>query len=235
MLGTMDTYLNFHRQLDFDERDRPTRRPLPNTEHDRAAPPRWKAEDQTKPSRWTNLDTEKGFNPRFPSLQDLSDESARPRNNDLSDTDNSPYQIGREHTSDEALNKIRTAQSVTMTPELFEKLYLNPQNKVAGDLRIKFANPTPVGLLGFLLAGSPLACAMMGWRGAGGGGAAMVAVYYFVGGFLMSLGGILEFFLGNTFSFVVFLGYGTLLLTNVFNSRLRHVQPIRRELIQNSR
>ena len=203
----MDTYLNFHRQLDTEEKKHPSRRPLPNTENDRTAP-RWKAEDNGKSPHWTNLDTEKGFNPRFRSLQDLSDDAPRPRQNYLSDSDNSPYQLGREHASDEALNKIRTANSVTITPELFEKLYLSPQNQVKGDLRSTFANPTPVGLLGFLLSGSPLACEMMGWRGAGGNGVAMVAVYYFVGGFLMSLGGLLEFFLGNTFSFAVFLGYG---------------------------
>ena len=214
VLGTMDTYLNFHRQLDSEEKTHPSsRRPLPNTENDRSAG-RWKSEGGPNgkvSSRWNHADAEKGFNPQFPSLQDLSDESTRPRQNYLSDGDNSPYQLGREHPSDEALNKIRSANTVTMTPELFEKLYLNPQNKVTGDLRSTFANPTPIGLLGFLLAGSPLACAMMGWRGAGGGGVAMVAVYYFVGGLLMSLGGLLEFFLGNTFSFVVFLGYGKFL------------------------
>ena len=218
----MDTYLNFHRQLDgVDEKRHPARRPLPpNTENDRSST-RWKpdqhgkpehyskSEHYGKPGHWSNLDTEKGFNARFGSVQDLSDDTVRPRQPYMNDPESSPYPNGREHSSDEALNKIRTANTVTMTPELFEKLYLNPQQKVTGDLRTTFGNPTPIGLLGFLLAGSPLACEMMGWRGAGGGGVAMVAVYYFVGGFLMSLGGLLEFFLGNTFSFIVFLGYGS--------------------------
>lgn len=44
----------------------------------------------------------------------------------------------------EALNKFRSAASVAMTPELFEKLYLSPQNKIHGDLRKTFANPTPM-------------------------------------------------------------------------------------------
>lgn len=43
-----------------------------------------------------------------------------------------------------ALNRIRTAGSVSISPELFEKLYLSPQNNVKGDLRKTFGNPTPM-------------------------------------------------------------------------------------------
>ena len=41
----------------------------------------------------------------------------------------------------------------------------------------------------------------MGWRGAGGGvvGAASIGAYYWLGGLLMFTGGMLEFFLGNTY------------------------------------
>lgn len=42
------------------------------------------------------------------------------------------------------LQRIQTAQSVNISAELFEKLYLNPPNKVSGDLRRTFANPTPL-------------------------------------------------------------------------------------------
>jgi hypothetical protein len=31
-----------------------------------------------------------------------------------------------------------------MSPELFEKIYLTPPNQVAGDLRKRFGNPTPL-------------------------------------------------------------------------------------------
>lgn len=120
----------------------------------------------------------------------------------------SPYQLGCDEASNEDLNNPPTANSITLTPELFEKMYLNPQNNVKGDLRSTFGNPTPLALLGFLLSLSPLSCELMGWRGAGGDGIATVGAYYFIGGFLMSLGGILEFFLGNTFSFVVFCSFG---------------------------
>jgi len=48
----------------------------------------------------------------------------------------------------------------------------------------------------------------MGWRGAGGGGASSAPAYIFNGGLFMFTAGLLEFFSGNTFSFVVFCGFG---------------------------
>ncbi|KAF2455069.1 GPR1/FUN34/yaaH family-domain-containing protein [Lineolata rhizophorae] len=110
--------------------------------------------------------------------------------------------------SDEALRQIRTAGSISISPELFEKLYLSPQNQVKGDLRKTFGNPTPLALLGFLLSLSPLSCDLMGWRGAGGAGASGTATYMFFGGVLMLLGGVGEWILGNTFPFVVFCSFG---------------------------
>ena len=47
-------------------------------------------------------------------------------------------------SADSALQKIRTAGSVSIPPELFEKLYLSPQTVVKGDLRKTFGNPTPL-------------------------------------------------------------------------------------------
>jgi succinate-acetate transporter protein len=112
-----------------------------------------------------------------------------------------------------ALKRIRTAGSISISPELFEKIYLSPQNAVKGDLRKTFGNPTPVALLGFLLSLSPLSCDLMGWRGSGGNGAAGIGSYYFFGGLLMIVGGFLEFILGNTFPFVVFISFGAFWLT----------------------
>jgi uncharacterized protein len=43
-----------------------------------------------------------------------------------------------------ALKRIRTAGSISISPELFEKIYLSPLNAVKGDLRKTFGNPTPV-------------------------------------------------------------------------------------------
>lgn len=43
-----------------------------------------------------------------------------------------------------ALETVRTAGSIAMSPELFEKLYLSPPNAVKGELRKTFGNPTPL-------------------------------------------------------------------------------------------
>lgn len=54
------------------------------------------------------------------------------------------YHLDSNHDPDLALKKIQTSGSISISPELFEKIYLGPQNKVAGDLRKTFGNPTPV-------------------------------------------------------------------------------------------
>ncbi|KAI1855382.1 hypothetical protein JX265_006476 [Neoarthrinium moseri] len=117
-------------------------------------------------------------------------------------------QLDKHMSPDEALRKIQTSGSIAISPELFEKLYLSPQNKVKGELRKTFANPTPIGLIGFITCLGPLACDLMGWRGAGELGAASIPCFFFFGGVLMITGGLLEFFLGNTFSAVVFFTFG---------------------------
>ncbi|OQV09581.1 hypothetical protein CLAIMM_13688 [Cladophialophora immunda] len=88
-----------------------------------------------------------------------------------------------DYDRDEALRKIRTAGSISITPELFEKIYLSPANRVSNNLRSTLGNPTPLG------------------------------VYYFFGGLLMMIGSILEFILGNTFPFVVFGSFGAFWLS----------------------
>jgi len=125
----------------------------------------------------------------------------------------SDYHIPADAASDDALQRIRTAGSISISPELFEKLYLSPENKVKGDLRKTFGNPTPLALIGFLLSLTPLSCQLMGWRGAGGMGASDIGAYMFFGGLLMILGAVGEFFLGNTFPFVVFGTFGGFWLT----------------------
>ncbi|KAJ9156727.1 hypothetical protein NKR23_g1125 [Pleurostoma richardsiae] len=114
---------------------------------------------------------------------------------------------------DDNLQRIRTVGAVSISAELFEKLYLSPQNAVKGDLRKTFGNPTPIALTGFLIALTPLACDLMGWRGAGGNGAAGIGTYYFFGGLLQLLGGFLEWILGNTFPSVVFCAFGAFFLS----------------------
>jgi hypothetical protein len=50
----------------------------------------------------------------------------------------------REDTRDMALEKIRSAGNLTLSPELFEKLYLQPKTAIKGDLRSTVGNPTPL-------------------------------------------------------------------------------------------
>jgi hypothetical protein len=45
-----------------------------------------------------------------------------------------------------------------------------------GRLRKTFGNPTPLALLGFVIASTPFACTQMGWRGAGSNGAANIGI-----------------------------------------------------------
>ncbi|KAK5020666.1 hypothetical protein LTS07_011495 [Exophiala sideris] len=98
-------------------------------------------------------------------------------------------------------------------------MYLSPYTQKLGHLRSTFGNPTPMPLMGFLIASMPLGCNLMGWRGAGGDGAAIIRPYanhdyggsglfFFFGGMLQILGSVLEWIIGNTFPFVVFACYG---------------------------
>jgi len=112
-----------------------------------------------------------------------------------------------------ALKKIRTAGSVSISPETFEALFLSPQNRIKGDLRKTFGNPTPIALIGFLLSLTPLTCDLMGWRGAGGNGTAGNASYFGFGAILMIIGGFFELILGNTFPAVVFTSFGAFWFT----------------------
>ena len=54
------------------------------------------------------------------------------------------YHLGPHEDRETALEKIRTAGSISISPELFEKIYLSPKNVVKGDIRQTFGNPTPM-------------------------------------------------------------------------------------------
>ncbi|KAF2093551.1 hypothetical protein NA57DRAFT_47830 [Rhizodiscina lignyota] len=62
----------------------------------------------------------------------------------------------------------KSVSAITMSPELFEKLYLTPKVPHAGDYNKRFANPTPLGFLGFVISTFTFAMVMMGWGGASG-------------------------------------------------------------------
>ena len=52
--------------------------------------------------------------------------------------------VGGGDNQGDSLQKIRTAGSISIPPDVFEKLYLSPENRVKGDLRKTFGNPTPM-------------------------------------------------------------------------------------------
>ncbi|KAJ5489388.1 hypothetical protein N7539_004278 [Penicillium diatomitis] len=111
----------------------------------------------------------------------------------------------------EMLRRYQTADSVLLpiSRDAFEKLYLSPKTPTAGNLRRTFGNPTPISLMGFLLAATPAAMLTMGWGGSGGNGGAILPVYIFFGGIVQLFGAVGEWIIGNTFSCALFFTYGT--------------------------
>jgi len=100
--------------------------------------------------------------------------------------------------------------SVTLTPEQFEQLYLQPGGVGGkGDLSKRFGNPTPLGIAGFLMSLTPVSIYLMNFGSTTATSAiSIVGSLYAMGGGLMLLAGILEWILGNTFPFVVFTTFG---------------------------
>lgn len=98
-----------------------------------------------------------------------------------------------------------STDTVTISRSTFEKLCAKKERL---PLDKRWANPAPVALAGLVMALTPLACQLMGWRGSMMSGAANNGAHFFCGGILMFVGGLLEFFLGHTFAFIVFCSYG---------------------------
>ncbi|CZR69343.1 related to plasma membrane ammonium transporter (Ato3) [Phialocephala subalpina] len=100
------------------------------------------------------------------------------------------------------LHQLKSSGQMTISPELFEKLYLTPKTAPVGDFRKRFANPTPLGLMGFVIAALTYAMIMMGW----GGSTTLTGVagiFYFTGPVLLLLALIFEWIMGNFFSMMV--------------------------------
>lgn len=100
--------------------------------------------------------------------------------------------------------------SVTLTPEQFEQLYLQPGGVGGkGDLSKRFGNPTPLGIAGFLLSLTPVSFYLMQFGSSSAASVTSIAgSLYILGGVCMILSGLLEWVLGNTFPFVVFVTFG---------------------------
>ncbi|OCL15187.1 hypothetical protein AOQ84DRAFT_415029 [Glonium stellatum] len=79
-----------------------------------------------------------------------------------------------------------TVTNVSISPELFEKLYLNPKTPHAGDYEKRFANATPLGFLGFVISTFTFSMVLMGWGGASGL-PAVAGIFFFTGPVLLLL------------------------------------------------
>ncbi|GHJ85502.1 hypothetical protein NliqN6_1904 [Naganishia liquefaciens] len=102
--------------------------------------------------------------------------------------------------------------SVQLTPEQFERLYLQPGGVGASrqeDLTKRFGNPTVLGLAVFLVTLTPLSCYFMGFMGSTTDSAlTLMGTLYLSAGLGLYLAAILEWLIGNTFPFVVFGAFG---------------------------
>ncbi|KAK0249202.1 hypothetical protein LTR02_005884 [Friedmanniomyces endolithicus] len=97
------------------------------------------------------------------------------------------------------LTQTQTIGGMTISPELFEKLYLTPKVPRVGDYNKRFANPTPMGFVGFVISTFTFA---MGWGGASGL-AGVAGIFFFVGPVLLILATIFEWIMGNFFPMMV--------------------------------
>lgn len=100
------------------------------------------------------------------------------------------------------LHQVKSSGAVTISPELFEKLYLTPKTTAVGDFRKRFANPTPLGLMGFVISATTFAAIMMGW----GGSTTLdgvAGIFFFTGPILLLASMIAEWIMGNFFSMIV--------------------------------
>lgn len=104
--------------------------------------------------------------------------------------------------ADEEKGIHRTQTGVTMSPELFEKLYLTPKVPHVGDYNRRFANPTALGLVGLVIATFTFSIICMGWGGAQGF-SPVVGIFFFVGPVLLIFAMVFEWIMGNFFPMMI--------------------------------
>ncbi|KAJ3838039.1 GPR1/FUN34/yaaH family-domain-containing protein [Lentinula raphanica] len=103
---------------------------------------------------------------------------------------------------------------IQLTSEQFERLLLTPQANIRTQSSVgvhghKFGNPTPLGLIAFLLVQAPTACIQLGWGGSNAvANAVLIGPYYLLGGLGLIISGVMEWVVGNTFPSVVAITFG---------------------------
>ena len=114
------------------------------------------------------------------------------------------------HSSDNANAGLSRQVTVSMSPDQYERLFFSPTGAQKGDYAKRFGNPTLLGLLSFLVPYTSTIFILLGWGGSQPPASliGLTGDYYFFGAIGMTLAGVAEFILGNTFPFAVFIIFG---------------------------
>ncbi|KZM24702.1 uncharacterized protein EKO05_0007117 [Ascochyta rabiei] len=101
--------------------------------------------------------------------------------------------------------------TVQLSSEQYERLFFQPSAPRRGDLAKRFANPTLLGLIGFLIPYTSTILILCGFQDAVAPQSlnGLSGDYYFFGCIAMNIAGIAEFILGNTFPMAVSIIYGS--------------------------
>ncbi|KAI1265500.1 GPR1/FUN34/yaaH family-domain-containing protein [Xylariaceae sp. FL1019] len=100
------------------------------------------------------------------------------------------------------LTKTETNNNVSIPPELFEKLYLTPKPPHPSPNIRKFANPTPLGFVGFVISTFTFSSILLGFGGTSGL-SPVVGIFLFTGPVLLFVAMIFEWIMGNFFPMMV--------------------------------
>jgi uncharacterized protein len=78
-------------------------------------------------------------------MQDLPSKDDMSKSGQINREEDNVFSLELEGESrDSALRRMKTAETISMSPELFERLYLTPQTAAKGDLRLTWGNPSPL-------------------------------------------------------------------------------------------
>ncbi|KAJ7167864.1 GPR1/FUN34/yaaH family-domain-containing protein [Mycena filopes] len=119
---------------------------------------------------------------------------------------------GSVHVEEHAAHQPLAQAPIQLTAAQYERLFFQPGGGPRrGDLSNpkQFGNPTAFAIISYLLALTPTVCILMTWDGTAPTSlTGIIGDFYFIGGLGMTIGGVFEWVLGNTFPFVVFTTFG---------------------------
>lgn len=126
--------------------------------------------------------------------------------------DDSTARLKESQASNMDLHRAPTVS--TLSPEMFEKLYLQPRLERMGTnpMRKMMGNPTVIGLCGHVLALTSLSMVLLNFQGATSPFAQSGSLF-FCGGVMLLICCVFEMMLGNTFPAVVFASFGAFYLS----------------------